>query len=350
MPAAAARPVPRPTRMPGSTSDAASRPAACHARCRSSMRERLCDTSDVVEIAPGIVQIDTLLGGWEGVTAAYLVAGESPALVETGAFTSAGAVRQALSETGLGPEDLAWIVLTHIHLDHCGGTGTLAAEFPRARVVVHPRGVRHLAHPERLVTASMAVYGALGTIIGGLEPTPEERIVAADDGHRVPVAPGRALVVLHAPGHARHHAIVVDEATGTVMAGDALGVRLPGAGLYPAVPPPEFDLDATRATLARIGALRPERLLLGHFGSVGDPRAALAHAVRQQTLAAEAAEAAWRRLGTLEAVDQAVRAAVPPEREVGEGPALDRLRSLGWIENNAAGLAKWAAERVAAAI
>ena len=300
-------------------------------------------------VAPGILQIDTLLGGWDGVTAAYVVAGENPALVETGAFTSAPAVYAALTTMGLGPDDLAWIVLTHIHLDHCGGTGTLAARFPRARIVVHPRGARHLARPERLVDASMAVYGALGPTIGGLDPTPDERIVTADDGHRVSIAPGRDLVMLHAPGHARHHAIVLDEATGTVMAGDALGVRLPGGGLYPAVPPPEFDLEAAVTTLHRIRALRPERLLLGHFGSAGDPGGAIDQAERQQTLVAEAALRAWAESGTVESVGRAVREVLPPEREVGEGPALDRLRALGWIENNIAGLAKWAGEKTAAA-
>lgn len=295
-------------------------------------------------VAPGITQIDTLLGGWEGVTAAWLVAGDNPALVETGSFTSADAVRGALADIGMGPGDLAWIVLTHIHLDHCGGTGTLAAHFPNAQVVVHPRGARHLAQPERLVTASMAVYGELGPVIGGLDATPEERITTADDGYVVPISPGRDLVMFHAPGHARHHAIVVDGATGTVMAGDALGVQLLGGGLYPAVPPPEFDLDATISTLARIRDLRAERLLLGHFGSPGDPDEALDRAERLQTRAAEAARAAWADSGTVEAVDRAVRVAIPPEEEVGPGTALDRLEAMGWIANNAAGLAKWAAD------
>jgi glyoxylase-like metal-dependent hydrolase (beta-lactamase superfamily II) len=310
---------------------------------------RLCDTSDVSAVAQGITQIDTLLGGWEGVTAAYLVAGENPALVETGSFTSAAVVRAALSDLDLGPDDLAWIVLTHVHLDHCGGTGTLAEQFPSATVVVHPRGARHLAQPERLVNGSMAVYGNLFPLIGGLDPTAEERIVTAEDGHRVPIGPGRDLVVLHAPGHAKHHAIVVDEVTGTVMAGDALGVKLPGGGLYPAVPPPEFDLDAAIASLHRIRDLGARRLLLGHFGSPGDPNEALDTAERQQSLAAEAARRGWAEGGTVEAVDRAVRQALPPEVEVGRGRALDRLTEMGWIDNNAGGLAKWAAEMAAGA-
>ena len=179
------------------------------------------------EVAPGITMIDTLLAGWPGVTAAYLVEGHRPAIVDPGARTSAPALRAALDARGLGPRDLAWIVLTHVHLDHCGSTGILAQAFPRARVVVHERGARHLAEPGRLVAGSAAVYGRRWSLYGLLDRTPEERIVAAADGHRVDVGAGRSLVMLATPGHARHHMSVLDEATGTVMAGDAVGVRMP---------------------------------------------------------------------------------------------------------------------------
>ncbi|MEW6581589.1 MAG: MBL fold metallo-hydrolase [Actinomycetota bacterium] len=287
----------------------------------------------------GIVQIDTLLGGIPGAAASYLVEGDAPAVVDTGAQTSAEVLAAALAARGLGPEDLAWIILTHVHLDHCGGTGDLARAFPRARIVVHPRGARHLVAPDRLVEATRAVFGGLD-LLGGLEAVEEARIVPADDGVRIAIGPGRDLVALHAPGHARHHLVVLDEATGVVMAGDALGVRLPGARLYPAVPPPEFDLDAARATLARLRALDPAALLLGHFGDVGDPAAALTESERLQTLAAGAAARAWRRFGTVAAVDRAVRAIVPPEPHL--GGALATMRRLGWVGNNAVGLARWA--------
>ena len=105
------------------------------------------------EIAPGVRMIDTLLAGWTGVTAAYLVTGDDPALVDTGARTSAQAVRDALAAAGIGRDDLRWIVLTHVHLDHCGATGILAHAYPRARVVVHVRGARHLAEPCLLYTS-----------------------------------------------------------------------------------------------------------------------------------------------------------------------------------------------------
>jgi len=293
----------------------------------------------VTEVAPGITMIDTLLGGREGITAAFLVAGPSPALVETGARTSAQTVRDGLAAAGMGPEDLAWIVLTHVHLDHCGGTGIVSAAFPRATVVVHGRGARHLAEPRRLVAGSAAVYGPRWSLYGGLDPTPADRIVAAADGHRVRVGPGRDLVMLETPGHARHHMSVLDEATGTVLAGDALGVRLGAGGLYPALPPSEVDLEAGDRSLARIGRLAPQRLCLGHFGPAVDPEAEVAVAREQLARCAEAVAAAGP-VPTVLAAE--LDRLLPLDPTVGDAEAADRLRWIGWPEANVDGLAGWA--------
>lgn len=288
------------------------------------------------EIAPGITMVDTLLGGMEGITAAYLVAGERPALVETGARTSAATVRTALADLGLGPDDLAWIVLTHIHLDHCGGTGILAGAFPRARVVVHRRGARHLADPQRLVAATAAVHGPLWSLYGGLDRTPEARIAAAEDGHRVSVGPGRDLVMIETTGHARHHMSVHDEATGTVMAGDAAGARLAGGGLYPTLPPPDVDLVAAQASVARLAALAPELLCLGHCGPVDDAGADLALAREQLGRLAAAGEAGGR---DPSALAREIDRTLPLQGAVPEEPSRERWRSLGWAGHLVEGMA-----------
>jgi glyoxylase-like metal-dependent hydrolase (beta-lactamase superfamily II) len=296
----------------------------------------------VQEIAPGIAMIDTLLGGRDGITASFLVDGERPALVETGARTSAPALRRALAAAGLGADDLAWIVLTHVHLDHCGGTGILAAAFPRATVVVHRRGARHLAEPQRLVAASAAVYGPRWSLYGGLDRTAAERIVAAEDGHRVSVGAGRELVMLETPGHARHHMSVLDEASGTVLAGDAVGVRFADGGLYPALPPPEIDLDAGARSIDRLAGLSPRRLCLGHFGPVRDPVADLALA-REQL--ARAAAAATRAGADPQALRQELARELPLDATVADPQALERWERLGWAEANVDGLAGWLARR-----
>jgi glyoxylase-like metal-dependent hydrolase (beta-lactamase superfamily II) len=292
----------------------------------------------VQEIAPGIRMIDTLLAGVDGITSAYLVDGDRPALVETGARTSAPALRSALAGAGLGAEDLAWIVLTHVHLDHCGGTGILAAAFPRATVVVHRRGARHLAEPGRLVAASAAVYGRRWSLYGGLDRTTADRIVAAEDGHRVTVGPGRDLVMLETTGHARHHMAVHDEATGTVFAGDAAGARLAGGGLYPTLPPPDLDLEAGARSLDRLAALAPERLCLSHFGPSPDPLADLALARDQLARAGTAAAAAGDGHDSLR---RALERALPLEATVADRAGLARWRRFGWAETNVEGLAAW---------
>src|SRR5579864_5606868 len=117
--------------------------------------------SDAVDIAPGIRQLDTLLGGMEQLTAGFLIDGPMPALVETGSQSSVPAVNVALAALGIGPLDLRWIIVTHIHLDHAGAVGDLARDFPSATVVVHERGARHLVDPTRLIDSASRVYGPL---------------------------------------------------------------------------------------------------------------------------------------------------------------------------------------------
>ena len=289
------------------------------------------------EIAPGVRMIDTLLAGWTGVTAAYLVKGDAPALVDTGARTSAQAVRDALAAVGIGPDDLRWIVLTHVHLDHCGATGILAHAYPRARVVVHVRGARHLAEPGRLVAGTAEVHRERWSLYGGLDPTPPERIDAAEDGHIVDLGRGRRLRMVATPGHARHHMAVVDEATGTVAAGDALGLRFRGAGPYPALPPPEVDLAAGQASLDRLEALRPAVLCPAHFGPVPDPGEAIADARRQLALAEEAARVAPDRDGLAADLERAM----PMAASLGDPDAAALLDRLGWAPQPVDGLWAW---------
>lgn len=289
------------------------------------------------EIAPGVRMIDTLLAGWTGVTAAYLVMGEAPALVDTGARTSAQSVRDALTAHGVGRDDLRWIVLTHVHLDHCGATGILARAYPRARIVVHVRGARHLVEPGRLVAGTAAVHGARWSLYGGLDPTPADRIDTAEDGQVLDLGGGRRLRMVATPGHARHHMAVLDEATGTVMAGDALGLRFRGAGAYPALPPPEIDPPAGQASLDRLEALRPAVVCPAHFGPVPDPAEAIADARRQLALAAEAARAAPDR----DALAGDLERAVPMAASIGDPDAVALLERLGWAPQTVDGLWAW---------
>jgi len=228
------------------------------------------ETTPAVSLGGDVHLIDTHMGGYDGITAAYLIRADRPALVETGAALSADRVVAALAALGVGAADLATIVVTHIHLDHAGGVGDLAAAFPNAEVVVHQRGARHLVSPERLVASARRVYGTvMDTVFGDLLPTPVERVRALDDLDSIDLGGGRALRSHWSPGHASHHVGLLDSHTNDLYVGDAAGIYVPEADLVkPATPPPDFDLPVALASIEGFRELRPDRLLFSHFGPV----------------------------------------------------------------------------------
>lgn len=296
--------------------------------------------TDGTMVAHDIEMIDTRLGGYDGMTAAYLIRSGGPTLIETGSQTSAQTVIDALTERGIGPDDLRQIVLTHIHLDHCGGVGDVARAFPAARVVVHRRGARHLAEPDRLLESSFAVYGDLKDLYGGLTPVPAERIAAVEEGDRIDLGAGRHLDVLDAPGHARHQMALIDSDDGVVFTGDSLGVRFQGSELYPTIPPPDFDIDRGLDTLRRIDAVGATRLLLPHFGPIDDPATQIALAAERQRALADAALTGWAEGGAA-GVAAAVDRMLPLEAVVTDDAGLGRWRAVLWADNNPPGLVEW---------
>jgi glyoxylase-like metal-dependent hydrolase (beta-lactamase superfamily II) len=299
-----------------------------------------------MEVAPGVVQIDTRLGGWENVTAGYLIDGPEPVLVETGSQTSLGAVLDALRGHGLGPADLAGVVVTHIHLDHAGAVGDVAAAFPAATVYVHEKGARHLADPSRLVDSAARVYGdLLDRLYGRLTPTPPDRIRVLGDGDELRVGPARSLTAVDSPGHAKHHLALHDSETGILFTGDAVGVRLPDVGvLRPATPPPDFDLGQAVASLRAFAGRSPSALALAHFGVVpGDPAAVLEEAEATLRRWSEVAERAWREgRDVAAALDESFGAELAGFDET----KREKHETLNGIHSNAAGLRRWLDTRV----
>ena len=291
-------------------------------------------------IGEGVTQVDTLLGGWERVTAGYLIDGPRPVLVETGSQSSVPVLLEALGRLGLGPSDLGAVVVTHIHLDHAGGVGDVAAAFPGATVYVHPKGARHLVDPTRLVDSAARVYGPLlDSLYGRLDPTPAERVRVLEDGQEVEVGPGRVLTTVDSPGHAKHHLGLHDSTSGILFVGDAVGVRLPDAGiLRPSTPPPDFDLEQAITSLHKFAARRPAGLALAHYGLLPDHEAVLAEAEDVLRRWAGVAEAAWREGRDIAAaLDEAFAAdvsAVPAEHR-------EKLETLNGVHSNAAGFQRW---------
>jgi glyoxylase-like metal-dependent hydrolase (beta-lactamase superfamily II) len=291
-------------------------------------------------VGPGVLEIDTLLGGWQRVTAGYLVEATSPVLVETGSQTSVPALLKALAQHGVAGDDLAGVAVTHIHLDHAGGVGDIAKAFPKATVYVHPKGARHLVDPIRLVNSAARVYGPLlDSLYGRLKPTPPERVHVLEDGEKICVGTSRNLVTVDSPGHAKHHLALHDSESGLLFAGDAVGVRLPDAGvLRPATPPPDFDLDQALESLRKFRERQPSGLALAHYGLVPGPLEMLEEAQDILRRWAEVAETAW-----LEGKDIATALDLAFSDELrGTDPVQrQKLETLNGIHSNAAGFRRW---------
>ncbi|MGH9171388.1 MAG: MBL fold metallo-hydrolase [Acidimicrobiales bacterium] len=300
------------------------------------------------ELAPGVLEIDTLLGGWSRMTAGYLISGPRPVLVETGSQSSVPTLLSELAALGVSAEDLAGVAVTHIHLDHAGGVGDVARAFPNATVYVHEKGARHLADPARLVDSASRVYGPLlDSLYGRLDPTPAERLHVLADGEEIDIGGGRSLRAIDSPGHAKHHLGLLDSSSGYLFAGDAVGVRLPEGGvLRPATPPPDFDLDQALASLQKFADHSPTGLALAHYGLVPVPPAELL-AEASETLRAWAGEAerAWR---AGEDIAGALQARFGGEGAPADESTREKLEVLNGFHSNAAGFRRWLEQREAA--
>lgn len=227
----------------------------------------------VREVERGVIRIDHGFRGSEGIIASYLLAGDGDlALVEAGPESTQPALLAGIRAAGFEPRRITRVLLTHVHLDHAGGTGTLLRHLPEATVHVHPAGAPHLTDPRRLLESARRIYGdAMERLWGSVEPVADARVRPLADGAEV-FAGGRTLRALDTPGHAGHHLAFHDEGAGCVFTGDVAGIRLGGASyVSPPTPPPDIDLPLWRGSLLRLRALAPRRLYLTHFGEVDDP-------------------------------------------------------------------------------
>jgi hydroxyacylglutathione hydrolase len=207
-------------------------------------------------------------------TAIHLIVEEGrAAIVDTGTAHAVPRVLAALAAKGVAPRQVDYVILTHVHLDHAGAAGQLMARFPNARLTVHPRGARHMADPSRLLAATVAIYGEQETrrVYGEILPVPPDRIVETPEGTTLKLA-RRELHFLDAPGHARHHVVVRDGASGHIFAGDTFGLsyrELDQDGRqysFPTTSPSQFDPQALHRSIDRMLSLGPAALYVTHFG------------------------------------------------------------------------------------
>lgn len=197
------------------------------------------------------------------------------AFIDTGSNAALPNALSALKKLGLDVSVVDYVILTHIHLDHAGGAGSLMRAFPNAKLVVHPRGARHMAEPAKLVAGVTAVYGAeyVQRVYGEILPIPAERIIEAPDGFSLSLA-GRELLCLDTPGHARHHICIVDKKTSGIFTGDMFGLsyrELDVEGrqfIFPTTTPTQFEPEAMRESIRRLLSFNPEAMYLTHYSRV----------------------------------------------------------------------------------
>jgi len=221
------------------------------------------------------------------------------AIVDPGPASTLPTLRATLGNAGIAFSDITALILTHIHLDHAGAAGTLVAEIPKLRVLVHEKGAPHLVDPQRLLASATRLYGdAMDKLWGEVRPVPASALDVLKGGERIEQG-GRQLQVAYTPGHASHHVSYFNPETGIAFVGDTGGVKLrPNGYVLPPTPPPDIDLEAWRDSLTRIEAWRPDTLFLTHFGPSSPTDSHLVEFRDHLELVASFAKASLAREGT----------------------------------------------------
>lgn len=210
--------------------------------------------------------------------AIYLVKeGDEVAIIETGTNHTVDRVLSVLSALGIDNQQIKYVIPTHIHLDHVGGASAMMNLFPQARLIIHPRGARHVIDPAKLVAGSIAVYGEdlFNRLYGEIRPIDENRIDIAGDLDVYKLGQ-RELLFIDTPGHARHHFCVYDAKSNGIFSGDTFGISYPAMknlpnGLMPSTTPVQFDADALIESIDRLTSYKPDYVYLTHFGRLENP-------------------------------------------------------------------------------
>jgi glyoxylase-like metal-dependent hydrolase (beta-lactamase superfamily II) len=227
-------------------------------------------------LAPGLAFLDVQFQGRpQAIATAVIGDAGGVALIDPGPTTCLAALELGLNGAGLQLAQVTDILLTHIHLDHAGATGTIVRRHPAVRVHVHERGARHMIDPARLLASATRLYGTeMDRLWGEFAAVPATNVRALAGGERIAVA-GRQFEVAYTPGHASHHVSYFDRESGVAFVGDTGGVCIDGGYVLPPTPPPDIDVELWRRSAARIEAWSPATLFLTHFGPVTQPRAHL---------------------------------------------------------------------------
>ncbi|MCG1027426.1 MBL fold metallo-hydrolase [Virgibacillus halodenitrificans] len=230
-------------------------------------------------------------------TGTYVIDEEELTLIETGPSPSVKYVKKGLEQLGFSLAQVKYIIVTHIHLDHAGGAGLLVKECPHAKVVVHPKGKRHLINPKKLAAGARAIYGeSFSELFDPIVPIAEERLLIKEDGDTLQIGPNCSLEFLDTPGHAKHHFSIYDPISNGMFTGDTVGIRYQqlineGVGLFlPSTSPNQFSPHDMKSSIERMQKRNLSRIYFGHFGMTESPDKALRQVVEWLEIFMEEAE------------------------------------------------------------
>ena len=210
--------------------------------------------------------IDVETAGYPGLFAGYVLRGFKTTIIDPGPSLSVSNLLLGLRELGIQPESVAYVALSHVHIDHSGCAGALLRSLPNAKVIVHPRGAPHLVNPDKLWASSQVMLGQIAEVFGKPEPVPEERIISATDGMEFEVGRGVRLEAVETLGHAAHHLSFYDSSSGVLFPGDAAGIYFEDFDVVVPTSPPPFYPGAALDSLQRLLSFNPKTLCYTHFG------------------------------------------------------------------------------------
>jgi glyoxylase-like metal-dependent hydrolase (beta-lactamase superfamily II) len=231
-----------------------------------------------VQITENVFLIDDFDLSMAERTGTYLLKEEKITLIETSASPSVPYILEGLGALGISPADISYIIVTHIHLDHAGGAGLMLKHCPEAKVIVHPKGARHLSDPSRLIQGAKAVYGdKFKQLFDPIVEIPEDRLIIKDDGDTLQIGNNVALEFLDTPGHANHHFSIYHPRVNGIFSGDTAGIFYPqlyrkGIEFYlPSTSPNQFDPEKMLQSINRFKELKIDRVYFGHYGMSENP-------------------------------------------------------------------------------
>ena len=286
-----------------------------------------------------MVELET--GGFKNLICSYVINGAKPFLVESGPTSSVPKLVSGLKELNVKLEDVEYVAVTHVHLDHGGGAGTLLKFLPNAKILVHPRGLPHLVNPERLWSQSQEVLGFVSEIFGKPEPVPKERIIPVTEGS-FDLGDGGKLKVIETLGHASHNLSFHESFNGGIFPGDAAGTYFPEFDMVIPTSPSPFNLGLALDSLDKLISLKPTVLYYSHFGKASNGVQRLKDYKLQLQLWARIAEEGVRKNQSLDEIRDTILAEDKVMRQLAGYLKSHRIYSKTALGNSIQGFIDYA--------